>query len=211
MLGLSTMAKRSYRQNCALARTSDAIGQRWTLLLIRDLLIAPRRFNDLLASEQGMGTNLLAARLKELESAGLVRKVNAGGGAQAYSLTERGQALEPAILALIRWGLTHGPAGSAEDRQENDWDLLALKAAFQPARAKDLSITVQFECHDFAGWVRIENQKMQIGLGPIDEPDVVVKGSVSDLFLGAKSPQELLESGDTRTLSRFMRAFALRA
>lgn len=205
------MARRSYRQNCALARTSDAIGQRWTLLLIRDLLISPRRFNDLLASEQGMGTNLLAARLKELEAAGLVRKTTESGGPQAYSLTERGHALEPAVLALIRWGLTHGPAGSAEDRQEDDWDLLALKAAFQPGRAKDLSVAVQFERDDFAGWAQIGNQNMQIGLGTVHKPDVVINGTVSDLFLGAESPKALLESGDADMLSRFMRAFALRA
>lgn len=205
------MTKRSYGQSCALARTSDLIGERWTLLLIRDLLISPRRFNELLEAERGMGTNLLAARLKHLESAGLIDKIPADGGAQAYALTERGHALEPAVLALIRWGLTHGPAQQNGERQRNDWDLLALKAAFQPARAPDLSVSVQYRVGDFAGWVRVADRKMTLGLGRLATADLVIEGTVADLFLGPGRPEERLVAGDAELLGRFMSVFALRA
>ena len=114
------MSKRSYKQNCALARANDVIGERWTLLLVRDLLISPRRFNQLHASQKGMGTNLLASRLKDLEMANVVERRAGEGGARLYALTERGRALEPAVLALIRWGLTHGPENRPGDHHHDD-------------------------------------------------------------------------------------------
>ena len=116
------MKKRSYQQNCALARANDIIGERWTLLLLRDLLVFPRRFNELLASAKGMGSNLLAARLKHLEAAGIVERARDAGGLQRYAITDRGRALEPAILALIRWGLNYGPANQADDHHHADDD-----------------------------------------------------------------------------------------
>jgi DNA-binding HxlR family transcriptional regulator len=205
------MGKRSYGQNCALARASDVIGERWTLLLVRDLLISPRRFNELLASEEGIGTNLLAARLKDLEAAGIVAKQPADGSSRVYALTERGRALEPAVLALIRWGLTHGPAVAAGGFHRHDWDLLALKAAFQPARAGDLAVTVQFDDGEFSGWVRIADRRMRIGLGRVDDADLVIDGTVADLFLGADEPDRLLKRGRVETLREVTAAFALRA
>ena len=202
------MSKRSYQQNCALARAGDVIGERWSLLLVRDLLVAPRRFNELLASLKGMGTNLLAKRLKDLEAAGVVERANAKG---AYSLTARGYALEPAILALVRWGLLHGPENRPGDHHRHDWDLLALKSVFQPDRADGLSLTVQFDCDALQGWVRIEAQTMAIGLGQVDGADISIAGTVSDLFLGDKEPLTLINAGSPDDLRRFVAAFALRA
>jgi DNA-binding HxlR family transcriptional regulator len=202
------MSKRSYHQNCALARAGDVIGERWTLLLVRDLLVAPRRFNELLASLKGMGTNLLAKRLKYLEAAGVVERANARG---AYSLTAKGHALEPAVLALIRWGLLHGPENRPGDHHRHDWDLLALKSAFQPDRADGLSLTVRFDCDALQSWVRIEDQTMAIGLGQTDTADITIAGTVSDVFLGDKEPQALISAGSPEDLQRFVAAFALRA
>ena len=200
------MGRRSYGQQCALARAGDVIGERWTLLLLRDLLIAPRRFKDLLEAEAGIGTNLLAARLKDLEAAGLVVHRD-----RLYALTARGCALEPAVLGLIRWGLRHGPEASARDRRRDDWDLLALKALFQPDRAGDLAVLVQFRAGAFEAWVRIAAGAMRIGLGAATDPDLVVDGTVADLFLGHGPAAARLASGDPQTLHRFMAAFALRA
>jgi DNA-binding HxlR family transcriptional regulator len=202
------MSKRSYQQNCALARAGDVIGERWSLLLVRDLLVAPRRFNELLASLKGMGTNLLAKRLKDLEAAGVVERVHAKG---AYALTARGYALEPAVLALVRWGLLHGPENRPGDHHRHDWDLLALKSVFQPDRADGLSLTVQFDCDALQGWARIEDQTMAIGLGQVDGADISIAGTVSDLFLGDKEPLTLITAGSPDDLQRFVAAFALRA
>lgn len=201
------MSKRSYQQNCALARAGDVVGERWTLLLVRDLLVAPRRFNELLASLKGMGTNLLADRLRYLEGAGVIERVHARG---AYSLTAKGNALEPAILALIRWGLLHGPDNRPGDHHRHDWDLLALKSAFQQNRADGLSLIVSFDCDKFLGWVRIEDRLMTIGLGQTDHADLAIAGTVADLFLGNKDRQALISAGSPEDLQRFIAAFALR-
>jgi DNA-binding HxlR family transcriptional regulator len=201
------MGKRSYQQNCALARAGDVIGERWTLLLVRDLLVAPRRFNELLALLKGMGTNLLAKRLKDLEAAGVVERANTKG---AYSLTARGYALEPAVLALVRWGLLHGPENRPGDHHRHDWDLLALKSVFQRDRADGLALTVNFDCDALQGWVRIEDQMMMIGLGQADGADITIAGTVSDLFLGDNEPQALITAGSVDDLQRFVAAFALR-
>lgn len=203
------MGKRSYRQNCALARASDVIGERWTLLLVRDLLVSPRRFNQLLASERGMGTNLLASRLKDLEAADIVQRSVGTDDARLYGLTERGRALEPAVLALIRWGLTHGPENRPGDHHRDDWDLLAIKSMFQRERATDLSVCVQFDSPEFEGWARIEGGEMSIGVGRADRADVVVNGTIADLFVNAEDPLDLVGDRERSSLRGFMHAFAL--
>ena len=203
------MSKRSYRQNCALARASDIVGERWTLLLVRDLLISPRRFKGLLASQKGMGTNLLASRLKALEAAEIVERRADKSGIKLYSLTEKGEALEPAVLALVRWGLTHGPENRPGDHHRDDWDLLALKSMFHPDRAEGLSVCVQFDAPELNGWSCIDDGSMSIGLGDADHADAVVAGTIADLFVNADNPLDFLTDGDPAALQDFMHAFAL--
>jgi len=201
------MAKRNYRQNCALARAIDVIGERWTLLLVRDLLVGPQRFRDLVRSLKGIGTNLLTNRLKELVAAGIIER----RGEQGYALTESGQALEPAVLALVRWGLAHGPGNCPGDHHEDRWDLVALKALFQPERAAELSARVQFESPTLEGWIEIEDRSPRIGPGKVAEPDMIVAGTIAELFTGNAAPESLLAAGDPSDLQRFMKTFALRA
>src|SRR5262249_46992187 len=98
--------RRSYRQYCGIARALDVVGERWTLLLVRELLTGPKRFTDLLAALRGIGANLLTTRLKELEGAGLVRRTALPPpvAIMVYELTDAGTELEPALLALAHWG-----------------------------------------------------------------------------------------------------------
>ena len=201
------MKRRSYKQNCALARANDVIGERWTQLLIRDLLVGPRRFNALQASLKGIGANLLSTRLKDLEAAGLVEH----GDDSAYALTARGRALEPALLALIRWGLVYGPDNQPGHHHHDDWDLLALKALFQPDRAADLRLAVQFAAAEFEGWMTLAPDSVTIGLGKIASPDLEVGTTIKDLFTGPGEPATHLLAGSAEDLRRFMGAFALRA
>lgn len=201
------MAKRSYRQNCALARAADVIGERWTLLLVRDLLVGPRRFRDLVRSLRGIGTNLLTARLKELESAGLIERL----GEQGYALTSSGAALEPAVLALVRWGLVYGPQNQPGNYHEDEWDLVALKALFQAQRAGNMDLRVQFDSDELLGWMRIDSGSVSIGLGRLEAPALVIGGTIAELFTGDVPAGSLLVSGDPEDLARFMRCFALRA
>ncbi|MDO8297922.1 MAG: helix-turn-helix domain-containing protein [Caulobacter sp.] len=165
------MEKRNYRQSCAVARGSDLLGERWTLLIVRDLLIAPRRFSELQARLQGMGANLLAKRLRALTAAGLVA---APGLDRCYTLTERGSALEPLILELVRWTLGWlEPNGSSQGLHFPDWDLLALKALFRPDAGRPRPLMARFEVDGWIAWVRIDNSTCHIGLGePPAGPDI---------------------------------------
>jgi DNA-binding HxlR family transcriptional regulator len=119
-----------YRQFCALARASEIVGERWTLLIIRELLIGPKRFNDLLDHLGGMSPTLLAARLTALIESGVVRKVTWPGPvkAQVYELTESGRDIQPAIRELIRWGGRYLFPPRPGDDFEPDWVLLGLDA-----------------------------------------------------------------------------------
>jgi DNA-binding HxlR family transcriptional regulator len=98
--------KRRYRQQSGLAAALDVVGERWTLLIVRELLGAPRRYGELLEALPGIGTNLLVNRLRDLEAAGVLHRVLAPApqSAVAYELTDRGRTLRPAIDALEAWG-----------------------------------------------------------------------------------------------------------
>jgi DNA-binding HxlR family transcriptional regulator len=203
------MAKRSYRQNCALALAADLVGERWSLLLIRDLLVGPKRYKDLSQSLQGIGTNLLASRLKELEAAEIIEKQDRDSGAHVYALTDAGRALEPAVLALVRWGLTYLPDRIEGYYHQDDWDLVALKAAFDPESAQGIAIRTQFISDSITAWVDIREQRLTIGLGDAEEADITISGTIEDLFVEARDPATLLSSGSPRKLHQFMSAFAL--
>src|SRR5689334_519503 len=100
------MDRRSYHQFCGLASALDVVGERWTLLIVRNLLLGPLRYSELLHGLPGITTNLLAKRLREMESHGLIERArsSATDSASAYRLTELGAALEPALHALGSWG-----------------------------------------------------------------------------------------------------------
>src|SRR5919206_4688904 len=97
--------KRAYNDRCGIARGLDLVGERWALLVVRELLLGPKRFSDLRAGLRSIGPDVLAQRLRDLEGAGILRraKLPPPAGAQVYELTEWGQELEPVILALGRW------------------------------------------------------------------------------------------------------------
>jgi DNA-binding HxlR family transcriptional regulator len=107
--------KRRYRERSGLATALDVVGERWTLLIVRELLGAPKRYGELLEALPGIGTNLLVNRLRDLETAGVVGRVLAPSpqSAVVYDLTDRGRALRPAIDALQVWGEANSdsPAG----------------------------------------------------------------------------------------------------
>ena len=127
------MPRRSYHQYCGLARALDVVGERWTLLVIRNLLLGPQRYSELLRGLPGITTNLLAKRLQEMEAMGLIERVTGAGEAAAYRLTDEGRALEPAIHALGRWGWQRIGTPSARDRRSVEWLLVALRRRYRGA------------------------------------------------------------------------------
>ena len=117
--------KRSYKQNCALAYGLDIIGERWTLLIVRELLIADKRYGELMENLPGIGTNLLADRLKEMEERGLIDR--AGG---RYGLTDLGRGLEPVVHAIVRFGLLLNKPDDNNWLTRPEWDVVALRALY---------------------------------------------------------------------------------
>src|SRR5690349_9117506 len=103
------MVKRSYGQYCGFARALELVGERWALLIVRDLLIGPKRFSEIQRGLPGIPTNILTSRLNELEDSGLVQRRLLARPAKGvvYELTEDGLALEDAVMALGRWGARH--------------------------------------------------------------------------------------------------------
>jgi len=123
---------RSYQQHCGLARALDHLGERWTLLIVRELLLGPRRYGDLLATLQGITTNLLAKRLQEMTEMGIVEKQALAPPAtgEAYALTPSGSALEPVIMELGRWGGRFLASPRKDDRRNLGWALISMKRRY---------------------------------------------------------------------------------
>jgi DNA-binding HxlR family transcriptional regulator len=128
--------RRSYDQFCGIAKALDVVGERWTLLMVRDLLLGPRRYGDLLAGLPGITTNLLAKRLKQLEAEGLVERTRLPAPATSsvvYRLTPSGRELEPALHALGAWGWRYMQKPKKGDRLDVGWLLFSLKRRFRGA------------------------------------------------------------------------------
>lgn len=110
-------SRRSYDQYCAAARALDVVGDRWTLLIVRELLVGPRRYTDLHADLPGVSTDVLASRLKDMEREGLTtrRRLPHAAAAYVYELTDRGRELLPVLQALATWG-----APALQERRPTD-------------------------------------------------------------------------------------------
>ena len=197
------MGKRSYDQHCTVARALDVLGERWTLLLVRELLTGPKRFKDLLEGLPGIGTNLLAARLKALEEHGVVRRgtLPPPAGSCVYELTGLGRGLEPVVVALSRWGsrLIEKPRDGDESRPA--WVAMALRSLFEPGAAAGLREIYEFRIDGEAFHLRVDDGRVEVRQGSAEAPDVVVVGA-ADAFLslvaGRLVPEEALESGEIR-------------
>ena len=132
---------RTYGDRCGVARALDAVGERWALLVVRELLLGPKRFADLHRGLGGMSQNVLSQRLRDLEHAGVVRRRRLGPPAavSVYELTERGADLEPVLMALGRWGREQ-PLDGAE-AFSTDALMLALRTTFDPSPTSRASWT----------------------------------------------------------------------
>ncbi|MFL5613555.1 MAG: winged helix-turn-helix transcriptional regulator [Gemmatimonadaceae bacterium] len=170
---------RSYGQFCGLAKGLDVIGDRWTLLIVRELLIrGPSRYTDMRSGLPGIPTNLLADRLRELEEAELLRReLSVGpGSVPVYALTSRGEALEPVIAALGRWAAPLLQAPAKDDVFLPHW--LVLPARLYLVDRSPGKAPVQIEVRDGNERVTIEtaNGRVAARLGSADKPDAVLTG-----------------------------------
>jgi DNA-binding HxlR family transcriptional regulator len=147
-----------YPQFCALARASEILGERWTLLIIRELLLGPQRFSDLKAGLDGISTSVLTERLAHLEDLGLLQRsyLQPPAASTVYELTERGLGLKPAIFALIRWGGSFLFPPRRDDRFDPRWMGLALSARATKGPTSPGSIALRVHERDGVASLRIE-------------------------------------------------------
>lgn len=170
------MTRRSYRQYCALASALDLIGERWSMLVVRELLTGPKRFTDLQEGLPGIGTSLLAARLKTLESDGIAQRVELPppARASAYALTEAGEELAPAVLALARWGLRWSLEEEPDQKFRPGWAVLGIRAVFDPDAAHGVHATYEFRVGRDIFHVRVDDGSLEAGYGSAQHPDAVI-------------------------------------
>jgi len=136
------VAARSYGQYCGITTAAELVTERWALLIIRDLLVGPRRYTDLKQGLPKIPTNILSSRLKELQAGGLIRRVPLARCGLVYELTEYGRELEPIVLALGRWGFRSMGEPNADDIVTADALTMSLRAAFRPESA---SVSLDFQ------------------------------------------------------------------
>ena len=208
------MTSRTYDQFCGIARALDLVGERWALLVVRDLILGPKRFTDLRRGLHGIGTNVLAARLKELERGGVVRRrtLPPPAASTVYELTDYGRALEGPLLALGRWGALS--IGERQDGQSlrSEWLAVALKAFFRPEAAREVRATIGLRFKDGAFCARIDAGSLLVEPDTRDGADLVLTTEPETLigFLaGAGVPAAALApQGDVALLERLPEIFA---
>ncbi|WP_404336993.1 winged helix-turn-helix transcriptional regulator [Sphingomonas sp. MMS12-HWE2-04] len=212
-------ARRWYRDACGTALAMDLVGERWALLIVRELLLGPRRFGELRAGLVGLSANILTQRLEGLEKAGILRKrsLPSPANAQVYALTKWGLGLEGPILALSRWA-AGSPAHDVTLPLSNGAFMLSLRtmmdAAADPAFAPDLGFRVggePFRARIVDGWLAIERSDPA-------GAEVLFEGEPSKLATTFYRPVPLTElidearvrfTGDLATGQRFVDLFRL--
>ncbi len=163
------MTRRTYDQYCPIATALEVVGERWSLLIVRELLVSPRRYSDLRAALPGMWTNLLADRLTHLERHGVMRRVERtrAEGGTLYELTDDGVALEPVLLALGGWGLSRLGEHRPDQAVPTSTAVLAgLRAWFRPDLAADVDEAFGAQVGELDVVLEVSRGRLQIG--PVD-------------------------------------------
>jgi len=193
---------RSYNQFCGLAHALDLAGERWTLLIVRELLAGPRRYTDLKDGLLNIPTNVLAARLREMQDNGLVarrRLQPPAASVVVYQLTAEGERLGEAILELTRWGMRTLPADAGARPFRAHWLVLALRASFDPQAARGVSESYELRVEgDQSVSLEIDDGEGSVHVGPA--PDAAVRISadaetLAGLIAGALDGAQALERG----------------
>jgi DNA-binding HxlR family transcriptional regulator/putative sterol carrier protein len=201
---LDGVSRRTYDQYCAVARALDVVGERWTLLLVRELLTGPKRFKDLLDGLSGIGTTLLTARLKDLEGHGILRRTTLPppAGSKVYELTDLGRSLEPVVMALSRWGLKLLDAPRREEVSRPGWAMVALQSSLELEAVRGRKETYEFRVDGELFHVQVDGDEPVLRQGPAADPDLTISGDTETLLgvaAGRLTLAEAVEAGAIAT------------
>jgi len=217
------VSTRTYGQFCGLARALELVGERWALLIVRDLVLGPKRFTDLRRGLPRIPTNILSARLKELEQSGVIhrRVLPRPAGSVVYELTPYGRELEPIVLRLGRWGARSLGEPGPTDIVTTDSIILALRATFLPGAAAGPPVGYELRMGDVVVHAAVRDGALATGAGPLPDTApsrrlVIETGPAFRALLARElSPADALASGevhvtgDAALLDRFVDLFAL--
>jgi DNA-binding HxlR family transcriptional regulator len=214
-------SKRSYGDRCGVARALDLVGERWALLVVRELLLGPKRFTDLRAGLPQVGPDVLAQRLRDLEQSGLVRRgtLPPPAGSRIYELTERGRELEPVVIALGRFGSV-APFPPGEAGIGVDAVVIALKSLFAPAAADGIAATYELRLGAQRSRLDVADGRLEIARGSAPAPDATVEtdpGTLASVLWHerrldeARRAGDLAIEGDRAAVTRLLALFPLPA
>jgi DNA-binding HxlR family transcriptional regulator len=211
--------KRTYGDRCGVARALDLVGERWALLVVREMLLGPKRFTDLRAGLPHVSPDVLAQRLRELEESGIVRRgtLPPPAGSRIYELTERGRELEPVVIALGRFGsVAPFPPGDAQIGV--DAVMIALKSLFAPSAADGLDASYELRFGEHRFHVRVSDGRLDVVREGADAPDATIETDPGTLATVLWHGHELDEArrsgslsieGDGAAVARFVGLFPL--
>ena len=206
---------RRYDDPCGTARALEVVGERWAVLVVRELLFGPKRFGAIRAGLHGVSPNVLSQRLRELESAGVVRRgtLSPPADVAVYELTERGRALEPILLELGRWG-SREPIDTNSDLGV-DALMLALKTLFAAEHAFDATFGITVDREDFR--VAVHDRAIDVRRGAATDARTHLTTDAKTLravafgresISHAEAADRLIISGDRRPAQKFSRMFS---
>ena len=212
------VGKRKYDDGCAVAQALDMLGERWALLVVRDLLLGPKRFTDLLKGLPGASPDVLTQRLRDLGDAGVVQRRRLGppAGTWVYELTPWGADLETIVVGLARWA--HGSPQMRYDLPlGTDSVMLSVKTLFDGHAAGDLDAKIALMLNDEPFWIRINDGKLSMARGDIAHPDVTIETDTATLVSvlqtdrtidDAVAVDEFRLTGNRGVVDRFFETFA---
>jgi DNA-binding HxlR family transcriptional regulator len=196
---------RSYGQYCSVAKALDVIGDRWSLLIIRELLLqGPCRYTDLRNGLPGIATNLLAERLRELEAAGLIRREEAAPpvATTLFHLTEAGAGLEPALETLGAWGIRYMVQPADDDEFRSHWFTFPVALFLHDSDPDGPPLSIELRPGGRPAVVEVSAGEVCTRLGDAPSPDLVLEGSprlILGLLAAYLTPAEARERGLTIT------------
>jgi DNA-binding HxlR family transcriptional regulator len=193
---------RAYRQYCGLARAAELLGERWALPIVRDLLVAPKRFTDLQRGLPGIPSNVLTTRLKELEEAEVVRRrvLPRPAGSVVYELTPYGAELEDALVALGRWGAKSLGEPRPDDAVTEDSLIVALRSTFRPEAAAGVKANFELRMGPIVIHAKVANKRVAVASGSLANADLVIEAGpgIRALMAGETTPAAARKSGTVR-------------
>jgi DNA-binding HxlR family transcriptional regulator len=219
MVDTRASKKRTYDDGCAAAHALDLVGERWALLVVRELLLGPKRFTDLRAGLPGASPNVISQRLRDLEGVGIVRrrKLPPPAASRVYELTEWGEELEPVIVRLGRWG-ARSPTKPRDAALGVDSLVLSMRTMFDPLSAEGLGASYELRFGEDRFRAVVDDGRFEISRGSADDPDVIVEAdsdTMAGLLYAGRPLAEALKSGDLKVegdraaFERFLGLFPL--